>query len=137
MDWVKELLLSLVSATTPVASAVAVMVAPPLVADQVPQIATLTVAPAAITPVAPFNVALPTVTRVTVETLVAVMPRLLTATVKLTAAPTAGFDGFDETLSTCRSGPGAWETTSWDAAVKALLDSFCSATVFAGSTVAD
>ena len=66
----------------------------------------------------------------------AVMPRLLTATVKLTAAPTAGFDGFDETLSTCRSGPGACATTSCDVAVKALLLSFCSTTVLAGSTLA-
>ncbi len=47
---------------------------------------------------APLSVVLPTVTRVTLETPLAVVPRLRTATVKLTAAPTAGFDGFDETL---------------------------------------
>ena len=47
MDWRDVLLVSLVSATTLVASAVAVMVAPPLVAVQLPVMATVTVAPAA------------------------------------------------------------------------------------------
>ena len=56
---------------------------------------------------------------------------------KVTAAPTAGFDGFEAMLSTCRSGPGACATTSGDAAVKVLLPLFCSTIVFAGSTTAE
>jgi hypothetical protein len=65
------------------------------------------------------------------------VPRLLTCTEKVTAEPTDGFAGVDVTLSTCRSGPGAWPTTSCDDAVKVLLALFCSATVSAGSTTAD
>src|SRR5688500_10762713 len=110
MDWVIELLPSLVSATTLVASAVAVMVAPPLVAVHVPVIATVAVAPAAMEAVLVFSVVLPTATRVTVVAPDAEVPRLFTETVKLTAAPTAGLAGLVVIAVTCRSGPGAWVT---------------------------
>src|SRR5215207_4989559 len=136
MDCERALLLSLVSVTTLVASAVAVTVAPPLVAVQLPLIATLVVAPAAIDGVLVLSVVPPTVTRVTVVAPLALAPRLLTATVNVTGAPTAGFDGLVLMLSTCRSGPGAWPTTSCVGAVKLLLALFCSTIVLVGSTTA-
>src|SRR5215207_7978627 len=134
MDRVAELLLSLVSVTTLVASAVAVMVAPPAVAVQLPEMATLTVFPAAIEGVLVLSVVLPTLTRVVVETPEAWVPRLFTATVKVTAWPAAGFGGLEVMPRTCRSGPGACATTSGAEAVKVLLVLFCSTIVLAGST---
>jgi hypothetical protein len=85
--------------------------------------------------VAPVSVLLPTTRRV-VEAPAPEVPRLLTATVNETAAPTAGLPGFEVIAVTCRSGPGAWPTTSCAGAVNVLLSLFCSATVLAGSTVA-
>ena len=99
------LLPSSVSATTPVASAVATTVAPPLVAVQVPLTFTVVVEPAATDGVLVSSVVPPTVTRVTVVAPEAVVPRLCTATVKETGAPTAGFDGLDVMPSTWRSEP--------------------------------
>jgi hypothetical protein len=131
------LLASLVSVTTLVASAVAVMVAPPAAAVQVPAMATLTVAPTATEAVLPLRVVPPTVTRVTDVTPEAVVPRLFTATLKLTLAPAAGLGGLAVMLRTCRSGPGAWATTIGVAAVNVLLLSLCSMTVLVGSTVAE
>ena len=46
-----------------------------------------------------LSVVPPTVTRVTEVAPVAVVPRLFTATVKVTAAPTAGFGGLEAMLS--------------------------------------
>ncbi len=100
-----------------------------------PEIATATVAPAAIEAVLPLRVVEPTWTRVVLAPL-AVVPRLWTETVKLTAEPTAGLAGLEVTPVISRSGPGAWETWSWVEAVKVLLVSFCSKTVLSGSTVA-
>src|ERR1041384_3942993 len=94
MDWVKVLLFSLVSATVFVESAVAVIVAPPLVAVHVPLMATDVVAPAAMAPVLPLSVVPPMVTRAIVPAVTALVPRLDTATVNVTAAPIAGFGGF-------------------------------------------
>src|SRR5690348_2363787 len=94
MDWLRLLLFSLVSATVLVASAVAVMVAPPLVAVQLPVTATWRVWPALTAGVLVFRVVEPTVTRVT-DAPDAVVPRLLTATVNVTGAPTAGLAGLD------------------------------------------
>jgi hypothetical protein len=135
MDCVSTLLASLVSATTFVASAVAVTVAPPLVAVHVPLIATVAVAPAAIAGALPLSVVPPTVTRVTLAA-APLVPRLWTATLKPTAAPTAGLAGLVLIPVTCRSGPGAGPTTSCVGAVKVLLASFCSGTRWSGSTVA-
>jgi hypothetical protein len=129
------LLFSFVSATAFVASAVAVSVAPPLVAVQVPLTATFAVAPAAIAAVVPLSVVPPTTRRV-VDAPAPEMPRLWTATLNETAAPTSGFAGFEVMPATSRSGPGACPTTSWLAEVKVLLPSFCSATVLAGSATA-
>lgn len=133
----KTLLFSLVSVRTPVASAVAVRLAPPLFAVHVPLIGTVTVPPAGTAPVVPFSVVLSTWRRVTVEELTAVVPRLFTDTVKVTAAPTAGLDGLEEMPVTWRSGPGLWATTSFEAAVRLLLLLSCSTTVSVGSTTAE
>ncbi len=105
-------------------------------AVQLPVTATLTVAPAAIGAVLVLSVVPPTTRRVTVVTPTAVFPRFFTATLNVTAAPTAGFDGLELMLRTCRSGPGASATTSGDAAVRELLSSFSSKTVLSASTVA-
>src|SRR4051812_41775656 len=99
------LLPSLVSARTLVASAVAVMVAPPLVAVHVPLTLTVAVAPAATGGVVVSSVVPPTATRVTVLAAAALVPRLFTATVNETGEPAAGFDGLVVTPVTCRSGP--------------------------------
>lgn len=133
----RTLLFSFVSATTPVASAVAVRVAPPAVAVQVPLIATFTVASGATWPVLPSRVVEPAWTRVTEPAGAALIPRLCTATVKETAWPTAGLAGLVVIEATSRSGPGAWATTSLFAAVRLLLLSSSSGTVFRGSTTAD
>jgi hypothetical protein len=106
-----------------------------LVAVQVPVIATFAVAPAAMVPVLVFSVVPPTVSLVT-EAPAPLVPRLWTATVNDTAAPTAGFGGFDVMPVTSRSGPGACAITSGVGEVWVLLVSFCSTTVLAGSTVA-
>ncbi len=136
MDLASTLLFSLVSVTTPVASAVAVSVAPPLVAFQVPLIGTLTVAPAGTWPVVPSRVVVPAWSRVTEPAATAPVPRLCTATVKETGAPTAGSAGSVVMERTSRSGPGARSTTSRPEAVRLLLESSSSATVFRGSTTA-
>jgi hypothetical protein len=95
----------------------------------------LLVAPAAIAPVLVFSVVDPAVSRVT-DAPALLVPRLRTDTVNVTACPTAGFAGFDAMPTTSRSGPGDCPTTSCVGDVKVLLVSFCSTTVFVGSTVA-
>ncbi|CAO0829402.1 hypothetical protein SMICM17S_07499 [Streptomyces microflavus] len=77
MERASTLLVSLVSATWFVASAVAVSVAPPLAAVQLPPMATLTVEPAGIAGVVPLRVVEPTVSRVTVPALTALVPRVV------------------------------------------------------------
>lgn len=98
---------------------------------------TFTVAPAATAPVVPFSVVVPATRRVTVPALTAEVPRLCTATVKVTEAPTAGFAGLEVMPRTSRSGPGLWPTVSREAAVRLLLLLSCSATVSVGSTTAE
>lgn len=137
MDRAKVLLVSLVSATRFVASAVAVRVAPPLAAVQLPPRVTFAVAPGAMAGVVPPSVVEPTVSRVTVPALTALVPRLCTATVKVTVAPTAGLAGVEEMERTSRSGPGLWPTTSGEAVVRLLLVSSDSTTVSVGSTSAE
>ncbi|CAM5561388.1 hypothetical protein SHIRM173S_08476 [Streptomyces hirsutus] len=131
------LLFSLVSATRPVASAVAVRMLDPLVAVQVPSTVTGTLAPAATAPVVPSRVRSPTSSRVTEPAGTAEVPRLCTVTVKETAAPTAGLAGSVAIARTSRSGPGLRATVSLSVAVRLLLVSSCSKTVFVGSTTAD
>jgi hypothetical protein len=130
-------LFSLVSATTAVASAVALRVAPPLVAVQLPPMATVTVPPAGTASVVPFRVVPPTVSRVTEPAGTGLVPRLRTATVKVTFAPTAGFAGLVVMEVTSRSGPGACVTTSLAAALRLLLPLSSSVTVSVGSTTAE
>ena len=128
------LLVSLVSATTLVASAAAVTVVFPFTAVQVPGMATFTVAPAAIAPVVPLSVVVPATTRVTVFADTLAVPRLLTATVKLTACPAVGVAGLGVTLRICRSGPGTcWMVNASESVLFASLDS---AMVLPLSTVA-
>src|SRR3954462_5658118 len=77
---VSVLLVSLVSATRLEASAGAVMVVLPFPPAQLPVLAALPVAPAAMAPAVPLSVVVPTTSRVTVPAAAAVVPRLLTAT---------------------------------------------------------
>ncbi len=133
----KTLLFSSVSATVPVASAVAVRVTPPLVAVQVPVTATVALSPGAMAGVVPWSAVVPAERRVTVPAGTVAVPRFWTATVKETAAPTAGADGLAEMPVTFRSGPGLWVTVSFVAAVRLLLPLSCSATVSVGSTTAE
>ena len=135
IDWASVLLVSLVSATAFVASAVAVSVAPPVTAVHVPLTATVAVAPEASAPVAPFRVVPPTTSRV-VEAAAADEPRFFTVTVNDTDEPTAGLAGLEAMARTCRSGPGASVTTTLVGLLNVLLASFCSTTVLAGSTTA-
>lgn len=91
----------------------------------------------AIAPAAPLSVVVPAVSRVTVPAETPVVPRFSTATVKLTAEPTAGLAGLVVIPVTRRSGPGLWPTTSFTEAVRLLLLLSCSATVSVGSTTAE
>ncbi len=59
----------------------------------------------------------PIATRVTVVAPVVVVPRFLTAAVKVTRVPAAGFGGVAVRPRICRSGPGASATTRGDGAV--------------------
>lgn len=131
------LLLSSVSPTMSVASAVAVRRLAPPVAVQVPLTATSAVAPAAIAPVAPSRVLSPTARRVTEPAGTGEVPRLCTETVKETSAPVAGLAGSVRMPRTSRSGPGLRSTVSLSAAVRLLLVSSSSGTVPVGSTAAD
>ena len=133
---VPVLLSSFVSATTPVASAVAVTVTPPFVAVHEPLGVTVTVAPAGTAGVVPLSVVDPATTRVTDPAATGWLPRLRTWTENVTTEPTDGLAGFEDTETTSRSGPGASPTTSFAGAVNALSVSSCSTTVFAGSTTA-
>lgn len=137
MERAKVLLVSLVSVTWSVASAVAVRVAPPLAAVQLPPMVTFALAPAAMAGAVPLSVVEPTVRRVTVPALTALVPRLCTTTVNVTAAPTAGSAGLEEMERTSRSGPGLCPTTSGVAVVRLLLALSDSTTVSVGSTSAE